>query len=267
MRQTAAAFKSTLIFLMLACCLFFGGSCGLEEVIVVDEPTVTYNKPLYYDNDSAYFYIDFLTNEPSEKSQPYFIGTDVYYKIYNNSTTLVSERSSITSVNTSSNTGAAATRMIDSYSYQQLGSSPLSSDSIFVPNKDKEDNGEGKNKRVYIRLVDNGIGDDLKASIVIYEGASRNSDKILNIKKNAIPFRYSNDKSFDFFDNDDSDSSDKVDVEPVDGDLDYKRSSTATDSEKYFIQFFAVGVAFDPNSLTRSYSPVLDLGSIPIIKD
>lgn len=247
MRQTAAAFKNTLIFLMLACCLFFGGSCGLEEVIVVDEPTVTYNNPLYSDSNYANFYCEFLTSESNQLES--FIGTEVYYKIYNNSTTLVSEQSSITSVNTSSNTGAAATRMIDSYSYQQLGSSPQNPDSIFIPSG-------GSNRKIYIRPVDNGIGDDLKADI-----------RINDISVGRIPFRYSNDKSFDFFDNDDSDSSDKVDVEPVDGDLDYKRSSTATDSEKYFIQFFAVGVAFDPNSLTRSYSPVLDLGSIPIIKD
>lgn len=246
MKRAADTFEKILFFLMAVGCLFFGGSCGLEEVVVVEEPTVTYNEPLYSNGDSTYFYCDFLTKESGQLNS--FIGTEVYYKIYNNSSNLVSERSSILAVNSSSSSTSAAARMIDSYSYQPLGTNPQSSDSVLVPST-------GNDRRVYFRPVDNGIGDDLVADIRI-SGASIG----------RIPYRYSNDKSFDFFDNDDNDDSDKVDVEPAEGDLDYKYNSSATDSEKYFIQFFAVGVAYDTTNLTRSYSLVLDLGSIPIIK-
>lgn len=253
MKKAADTFEKFLFFLMAVCCLFFGGSCGIEEVLVVAEPTETYNKPLYSDSDPSYFYCEFNTNDSGNKDLgDSFLGTEVYYKIYNNSGTLDSERSSILAVNTPSSSSSAASKMIDTYTYQPLGTSPLSSDSILVPPSG------GSNRRVYFRPVDvpNSVGDDLKAAI-----------NISNTKKGCIPFRYSNDKSFDFFDNDDSDDSDKVDVEPVEGDLDYKNSPSSTADDRYFVQFFAVGVAIDTESLARSYSLVLDLGSIPIINN
>lgn len=247
MKQAADRFGKILFFSLASCCLFFSGSCGLEEVVVVDEPTVTYNDPLYTGTDYTNFYFEFQTKE--EDNQDTFIGTEVYYKIYNNSSTLVSERSSINAVNTSSSSTSAATRMIETYSYQVLGTNPQSSDSVFIPDA-------GENRRVYIRLLDYGDGDDLKADI-----------KIEKTSIGRIPYRYSNDKSFDLFDNDDSDSSDKIDVEPESGDLDYKQSSTTSVSGEYYVQLFAVGVAFDLSTLTRSYSLLLDLGSIRIKTD
>lgn len=253
MKRAADTFEKILFFLMAVGCLFFGSSCGIEEVIVVEEPTVTYHDPLYSDSDNSYFYCDFSTNDSeNEDLGDAFLGTEVYYKIYNNSNTLVSERSAILAVNTTSSSSSAASRMIDTYTYQPLGTSPQTSDSIFVPSS-------GVNRRVYFRPVDvpNSFGDDLKAAVIIYDS---------DVKKGCIPYRYSNDRSFDFFDNDDNDDSDKVDVEPVEGDLDYKKSSTSSADGKYFVQFFAVGVAIDTGSLSRSYSLVLDLGSIPITK-
>lgn len=261
MKRAADTFEKILFFLMAVGCLFFGGSCGIEEVIVVAEPTVTYNNPLYSDSDSSYFYCDFRTNDSGNSDLgDSFLGTEVYYKIYNNSSTLVSERSSILAVNTTSSSTSAASKMIDTYTYQPLGTSPQNSDSIFVPPSD--------NRRVYFRPVDvpDSVGDDLKAAIIIYNSNDRDSSAISDTKKGCIPYRYSNDKSFDFFDNDDSDDSDKVDVEPVEGDLDYKHSPSSTADDRYFVQFFAVGVAIDTSSLSRSYSLVLDLGSMPIIK-
>lgn len=246
MEKAADTFRKILSFLMFVSCLFFGISCGLEEVIVVTEPTVTYNYPSYSSDDYTNFYCEFLTQETSQPES--FLGTEIYYKIYNNSSTLTSERSSITSVNTTSNGSAAATRMIETYTYQALGANPQSAYSIFLPSA-------GANRRVYFRLVDNGTGDDLLADI-----------RINGTSIDKIPYRYSNDKSFDFFDNDDSDDSDKIDVEPQSGDSDYKYSSTTSVEGRYFVQFFAVGIAWDSNSLTRSYSLVLDLGAIPIIK-
>lgn len=252
MKQTASRLAYILFLFTAACCLFVYTSCGLEVVVVVDEPTVTYNEPLYSNTDYSTYYCDFLTNETSSNNKELgdsFIGTEVYYKIYNSSSTLVSERSSILAVNTSSNGSSAATKMIETYTYQPLGSSPQNSGSVFVPQA-------GKNQRVYFRIVDNGEGEDLEADI-----------RIDKASENRIPYRYSNDKSFDFFDNDDSDDTDKVDVEPESGDLDYKYSSTSSEIDEYYIQFFAVSVAYDTSSLTRSYSLVLNLGSIPVIKE
>ena len=247
MKTAAKIIEKNLLFLMFFCCLFFQISCGLEEVIVVEAPTVTYNDPLYSDDDYTNYYCSFLTKESGQPDS--FLGTEVYYKIYNNSSVLVSERNAITAVNTTSNGSSAATRMVETYTYQPLGMNPQNSDSIFLSSS-------GSDRRVYFRLVDNGDGDDLVADI-----------RISGTSTGKIPYRYSNDKSFDFFDNDDSDSTDKVDVEPENGDLDYKHSSTASVSGEYYVQFFAVGIAWDSSSLTRSYSLVLDLGSIPITEE
>lgn len=241
MKKAADIFKKTFF---LICCFFFCLSCGLEEVTVVDELTVTYNDPLYSDSDYTNYYCEFLTNEKNQLDS--FIGTEIYYKIYNNSSALVSERNSIKSVNTSSYGSAAAERMINN-DYQVMGANPKNSGAVFIPTT-------GNNRKVYFRPADNGDGDNLKADI-----------RISGTSTGQIPYRY-NDKSFDFFDNDNSDSSDTIDVEPVYGDDDYRYSSSASSSTEYYVQFFAVGVAWNSNSSTRSYSLLLDLGSIPIKK-
>ncbi len=245
MKETIGIFRKVVFLLIISFCLFLF-SCGLEEIIVVNEPSVTNHYPSYSSDDYTTYYCDFLTREIGQTDS--FLGTEIYYKIYNNSSTLLSERSSIISVNSTTNGSASATRMVETYTYQPLGSNPQNSSSIFIP-------ATGVDRRVYFRIVDNGDGDDLKADI-----------RISGVSTGSIPYRYSNDKSFDFYDNDDNDNTDKIDVEPVDGDLDYKNSSTASVSGEYYVQFFAVGVAWDSNSLTRSYSLVLDLGSIPVIK-
>ena len=36
--------------------------------------------------------------------------------------------------------------------------------------------------------------------------------------------------------------------------------------DEYYVQMFAVGVALNPQTVTSSYSLVLDLGSVPIKK-
>ena len=79
-----------------------------------------------------------------------------------------------------------------------------------------------------------------------------------------IPSR-SNGKSFDFFDEQDTDSDENV--QPLESDDDYKHNDSASASDTYYVQFFAVGVAFDSSSLSNAYSLLLDLGSVPIIKN
>ena len=74
---------------------------------------------LYSGDDYLKWYASFRVNETDQPDS--FSGTEIYYKIYNNSSDLISQRNSILLVNTSSNSTAAATRMIDTYQYQVLG--------------------------------------------------------------------------------------------------------------------------------------------------
>lgn len=363
-------------------------SCGLEEILVFDEPKITYNNPLHSSNEYLRWYFSF---ETAELNQPDgFIGTEVYYKIYNNSSTLTSQVSSITAVNNSSNGSAAATRMIETYGYQTLGTNPPLKSSLFLP-------AAGYNRKVIMRLKDytgastETTGDAYQFSACIsigdvyqfssgsygyyvagkkwynanryyyskptglfyylfndydgisspdnnptenfsywlnyytsdahygevtavydpateaYKNKTRSELATLYILNNLtftvagvagksyerisgttvygiqmdiekigfssvngtslmVPYRNGNNKSFDFFDDDDDDENDKRDVKPAEGDSDYCHTSGSTDADTYYVQMFAVGIAWDSNNCTKSYSLVLDLGSVPIKK-
>lgn len=251
-------FFINIIFTFIAGFLFF--SCGLEEVFVINPPVSKFHDPLFSSSDSTQWYFSFSTNEQNQVDE--FIGTEIYYKIYNNSSDLTSERNYINSVNYEANGSASATAMIERYRYQTLG---RSFESVFAPSV-------GSNRRVTIRLKD-------------YEpsfknGGAGNSDSpysdtacisINGVYENAIPRRFETQKSFDFFDDksirQNSANSRNEALLPKESDSDYKYSSSSeVDSDKYYVQMFAVGVAWNSSEASRTYSLVLDLGSVPIIK-
>lgn len=224
-------------------------SCGLETVVTVNAPTVTYSSPLYSSDDYLTWYASFLSAEDNGGS---FMGTEVYYKIYNSSSTLVSERSAILSVNSASNNTAAATRMIETYSYQPLGTSPSNGKPLFV---------DSAGAKVTLRLKsykghENHVGSDWHQFRAGIDGAGYEYDKFR-------PFRNGNTRSFDFFDDDEDNKGGTRDIRPAEGDADYKHSASGG-SDEYFVQLFAVGVAYDQTTLSNTYSLVLDLGSVPI---
>lgn len=251
----------TLTLCMIAGIFVF--SCGLEEVLIVPDPTVTYNNPLYSSDDSLTWYFSFKTVSDSDKN---FIGTDVYYKIYNDYNKLISERSSILSVNTSSNSSAAATKMVETYNYQTLGSSQNSGNAVYFPNTTPQ--------TVVIRLKtyvnadpsSEGAQDQYKSHACVGVKAE---GKTLYTYKQYIPYRNGNRKSFDFFDDNDDDKNRVRDCLPVYGDSDYccNESDKSTSFEEYYVQMFAVGVAFNQEKVSSEYSLVLDLGSVPIKKN
>lgn len=246
--------KSVLLmsFLVLSG-LFF--SCGLDEVTYVTEPTVTSNNPLYTNSDFLTWYSDFSTKEHDQSDS--FIGTDVYYKIYNNYSNLVSQRNSILSVNTAANNSAAASRMIETYKFQSLGTN-IGTDTVFLP-------ATLSDRRLRIRLKtykgnESYVGEDIYTRRACVIGAKFGTDG------SVIPYRNGNSKSFDFFDDDEDNKGGSRDVIPIEGDADYYHSATASEKDTFYVQMFAVGVVFDQTSLSNSFSLVLDLGSVPIRK-
>lgn len=291
--RSAARFFHTGL-LVAAGALFF--SCGLEEIITVNAPETTYIDTLYSSNEPLSWYCSFATEEGGQPDS--FVGTEVYYKIYNNSSNLATQCNAIKSVNTTSNASAAATRMITTYSYQPLSVEPsVSGQTVFVPNsggntkitfrpktRTGNENYSGEifeQFRACVKYEDQlrGFVFGGSALMFLYYDSSTESwsySSSYNASGSGytavdysdinflIPYR-SNGKSFDFFDELDTDSDENV--EPEEGDDDYYYNSTASADNTYYVQFFAVGVAFDTANLTNSYSRVLDLGSIPIIED
>ena len=245
---------------------FFLSSCGLEVVLSLDAPTVTQNDPLYSGSEYLNWYSAFTTEERNQPDE--FMGTEIYYKIYNNYSSLVSQRSSILAVNTSTNGSTAATRMIETYTYQPLGTSVDTGRVVFVPDS-------GTNRRVILRLKSYMDGSgyttgtsryNFLACIGIYSGSDY--DYTYN-GEYYIPYRNGNAKSFDFFDFDEDNKGGTRDVEPVDGDSDYFYNSSGFSDgydNTYFVQLFAVATAWNTETCAPNYSLVLDLGSVPIKK-
>lgn len=285
--------KSKISFLCLFLVAgFFLPSCGLQEIITINPPVSSFNSSLYSSSDYTNWYCDFYTNEENQSDS--FNGTEIYYKIYNNYNDLLTQRNAILNVNTSSNNTAAATRVIETYTYQTLKTYPVISQSLFVPDtgssvrvsfrpktyKGNEDyvGDSFESFRAFIKFdgvfrgfvdgttgvrylkYDSSTGSWTHSSSISGTYASVNYSDI----KLAVPSRY-NDRAFDFFD--DADTDDDRNVKPKEGENDYVHNSSPSEDNTYYVQFFAVGVAFDEDSLSNTYSLVLDLGSMPIIKE
>ncbi len=301
---------NNLVFFVLAGVFFM--SCGLEETITIEPPVKTVSTPLYSDTDYTKRYCGFETEEEDNSNMELakFTGTEIYYKIYNNYSNLISQRSAITSVNTASNGTAAATKVIETYSFQTLRTYPeIENIAVFVPTENdnrviifrpksykgsEEYLGDAfENFRACVKF-----SDCLRAFVTGSFSDEESTDTFSNTLTNVyydydssvwkastsakdydyssfstlasdatvtlcVPYRY-NSKSFDFFD--DLDTNEDANTEPEQGDDDFYYSSSASATDTYYVQFFAVGLAFDSTTLGTTYSLVLDLGSIAIIK-
>ena len=233
---------------------FFFAACGLDQFYLLEEPTDTYNEVYADTTDYMRWYVDFLTNEtanseyyPSKRNAFTFLGTEIYYKIYDSTATLSSHKSRVEAVNKSDYYSNAATMLIETFKYQTLGTDPGGWSSPFVECSEK-------NTRVRIRLMSyDDMNEDLRAG-VRFDGAD----------KGIVPRRNDSRYSFDFF-NKAEERPPQSNVEPADGDSDYWRTGSGS-PEAYYVQLYAVAVGRDGN-YTPSYSLVLDLGTIPILKN
>ncbi len=136
-----------ILFCIFGC--FFYSSCGLETIVIVAPPTNIFNSQNIStpSDDYNYWYCDFETAESKNDSLSGadFIGTEIYYRIYKNFATLTSHKNSISGVNTTTNTTAAAKRIIETYHYQTLNTNPEQGLPVFIPSV-------GYNRRVRFRI-------------------------------------------------------------------------------------------------------------------
>lgn len=298
----------TIFLYFFFCALFM--SCGLDTIISIEPPTIRDNSPTYSTEEYAVLYIDFQTNESSSNQNiegGSFLGTEVYYKIFNNYSNATSYQSSIENVNNTSNGDAAVTKMIGTYKYQPLlkkvrlasGTVVEASDSVFVPQK-------GSSRKIYFRPHTYAASDsiDFRSSIAIPHGYNSSYGGEVysyigydSTRKEAVTYNYvkassewydtngnsldygdliffepyrnlsGKNRSFDFFDQ--NDTGFEENAEPVSGDEDFMYNETWSDENKatYYVHFYAVGVAMDTTTCTYAYSLVLDLGIIPIKKE
>lgn len=246
-------------------CLFIFPSCGLDVVYYLNAPMVTHNTPDYttkYDNE----YFEFTTNNDQTDSEDFeFLGTAVYYKIYNNYSTMQSNISTLSSLSSSTNESAAATKMIESFGYKQIGTSNGSK----MPLISADSNG---NQRIYIRLTNYQeiASSDYVATIKYRKSSDSNAPWTII----GVPLRTGNRYTFDFGRKEDS-VKDELKIKGIKntipsqddvsttGDVIYSSSFSDEDKEKWYVDMYAVAVGQD-NSFTQYYSNILHLGSVCI---
>ena len=227
------------LFFLAACCLCFFG-CGLESTYVLYEP-IGGHSPTYFTTITEEKYFEFKTQENKNASNPppfKFLGTAVYYKIYNRYEPINSVASALSSANNSSDPSSAAKLLKDTYKYRQLGTDSGMGTPLITST--------GADRRIYIRLT-NYLNTSDPARIVI--------PSVGVLKPRREGDRY----SFDFG------RHGSEDRRPAEGDDDYYSSSdfSAGYDHIYFVDMYAVSVGRDEN-YTLQYSPVLHLGTVAV---
>lgn len=250
MKTSCSTIKCIIKSLVLAgCFLFLNISCGLEEFYYVDAPEIYNKQPLVdrnSDSDYTEKYFEFYTKENSmtnylEPGSDFrFMGTDVYYKIYNNYDTMQSERSSLNSALVN-NPYSSASKLIDSYkSLKYVGQKTA----LLIPASES-----GSNQKVYIRL--SSYQNDIYRARIEIGGVE------VGVPKRNLP----SDASFDFGRN--AYGSSSFHRIPDSADQDVKYSSSSTSSGKWYICMYAVAMGRD-SALQYSYSNIFYLGTVSV---
>ncbi|MGL4987589.1 MAG: hypothetical protein ACRC5H_10725 [Treponemataceae bacterium] len=202
--------------------LFFVTACGLEEYYILEPPIFIRDSVPTDDSNNRY---NFRTNESVNSSLgDVFVGTVVFYKIYNSESELNSARSSISSSNT--DYSQAGYNRLKSLDYKEL-LIKNSTETVLLP---KTDN----NRAISIRLYQQGSASNP------YEAGLFIDDEF-----QGYPVRYNRKE---FIDTDNFGDDDTV-------------NTAGSSLDEWYINAYAVTYGLDP-FLSPVYSTVLYLGSI-----
>ncbi len=255
MNKTEKNITILIISIIMFLCPFVFSGCGLDVYYVLEAPTIKKNYPTTSSEfDERYF--DFVTNDEDNKgylksaNQSFvYLGTAVYYKIYNNSSTLSSQYSAIEALNEDEEDyGESAEKMIDSYGFKQLGTSGGTITPLIAA--------DSTNREVKIRLTNYGSQDEYQAYITVDGEDLTNSSGTI-----VVPRRVQNNHTFDFGRDGDNDEVPSEDDD--EDDVKYSSSFSDDDDECWYVAMYAVAVGRD-ETYSKSYSFVLYLGAVTI---
>jgi hypothetical protein len=188
-----------------------------------------------------------MTDYLSSSSEFVFLGTAVYYKIFNNHSTMESEDSAIDAVNTSSNYSTAATKMIETYGFEELKTSAGTISPLVKAT--------GSNRHVYIRLTNYQSSDDYAAKITV-----AGTELAVPLRMVSVDSAYC---TFDFGRTSGKTDDGYYNEVPSKGEDDVTYSSSFSSDGVWYVDLYAVAVGRD-TTYTTSYSLVLHLGAVPI---
>lgn len=280
--------------------------CGLEEFYYLEPPRTDGHTAYSTTQDKTTNYFSFITTESGFnasyiKNSPSYagsefecLGTEVYYKIYNASSSVSSVADRISSLNSStSSSTSAAEYLTETAGYKTLRLFPKDDTPLITAT--------GQNRYVYIRLSDYGTEFDFKNVVRVgdkgmksweprYEKVengeedkdNEEDDDDENSKKKNIyeenpaldptwvgfPRRHlDSDYGFNFYDGYKSNDNYNTDPKPngpvpLSGDDDV-RLDTADESGIWYVDMYAATIGHD-STYTYSYSKVLHLGTITI---
>lgn len=231
--------KYVLWYCSLFLFLLFTG-CGLDTYYSVDNNMSLIHGPSYEASDYSEHYFEFISarNSNSGNSSFYFSGTEIYYRIYTNTSTLLTNNASISSVNTTSNYNGAFQRL-QSLGYKELRTAENHSSPII--------SGNDGGKKIYIRLTN--YQDDANYSARILINGSKLGTPRRTVTKHSFDFgRYSKDEVLNAL--------------PLSGDEDASIGGFTT-GNVYYVDLYAVASGRD-TTFTNYYSTVLHLGTVPI---
>lgn len=233
---------NTLFIVMCLC--FFNLSCGLEVFYLIDSPYQGDNFP---DQNSQFQdrYFEFNTNENTEVEGLRIVGTDVYYKIYDDFNKLTSDVSYIT--NTDNATSAKDKLNAGGKNFQTLKVSNQK-DNTLIPYS-------GSSQKVVIRLTDYQNIELYSSRILVNDNnLYGSSEKQIPIRN--LPVQENNPQltGFNF-------GKTRVDMPSTDdGDASVSSSSS---NGVYYVAMFAVTVGYDA-AFTNYFSEPTYLGCVKI---
>ena len=238
------SFPGVLKSLVLSClCSACVLSCGLESSYYVDAPASAGSQPSAGSADKALHFFSFRTADDTSSGAFSYLGTEIYYRIYNNRSVMESREAAIESRDDASRRDALL-----GYGYKTLNLAGTAAPSPLIAKA---------GVYVYVRLADynTAISTDYKAVICTasvpmtrYESTA----DLVGIPRRSVNAGY----GFDFGMN----SSNPL---PAGSDADYS-SSSATSAGTYYVDAYAVTVGEDTSSASKSYSGTLFLGSVSI---
>lgn len=226
--------------LLLAALVSSAVSCGIEVYVYLYPVIFRDYEPT---DDVAFNRFKFRTSDQrnTDEAGPYFKGFEIYYRIYNNSTTLTSVRGNINSYNSSS-PALAYNYLINTRHYRRLLSQGRVYESPLIP-------GAAANRLVEVRFYDYDV---TNAGVYVRDNTS---DVIL--ESYGLPRRsvYDDDSNYPApFDFDD--------IGEGDDDVTWSTWDNEAD-KKVYVHAYALAYGFDA-SYKQLYSSVFDLGYVTI---
>lgn len=221
---------SKLILCTFSVCFF--SACGLDVFYILEPPVFIRTS---VGDDAINRYYIFRTQEVANMVAEYqdiFLGTEIYYKLYNSRSRMQSDTSQISAANTA-NSQNGADRMISSLNYQKMMLKDTPQEILIERT--------GTNRDIELRLYREGDKTEKPGDTQPYF-------KIDGVDQ-GIPMRYNN-KAFD-------------DVDEFTGsDVD---STTGDSPDKWYITAYAVSTGMN-TELQTFYSQVVHLGEIEVDK-